>query len=68
MTLLDAIEVDYRNIGAVLADDRVVLEDLRRAAWLGSKMNEEIVLLRAQVARHANETIEKGAAILGLTE
>ena len=58
MTLLDAVALDLRNIGAVLPGDQAIRDGLRTAARLGSKPNEEMVMLRAQVARFANETSE----------
>lgn len=68
MTLLDAVALDLRNSTVVLDGDQAIRDGLRRAAWLGSKVDEEIVMLRAQVARFANDATEKGARILGLTE
>jgi len=58
VTLLDAVALDLRNSAVVLDGDQCIRDGLRRAARLGSKMNEEIVMLRAQVARFANETVE----------
>lgn len=58
MTLLDAVALDLRNIGAVLDGDRCIQDELRIAVRLGSVANMEIVMLRAQVARFANETVE----------
>lgn len=68
MTLLDAVALDLRNSEVVLDGDRAIRDGLRRAAWLGSKANEEMAMLRAQVARFANETTERGMKALGWAE
>jgi hypothetical protein len=58
VTLLDAVALDLRNSAVVLPGDQDIRDGLRQAAWLGSKPNEEMVMLRMQVARFANETSE----------
>jgi len=68
VTLLEAVAVDLRNSMVVLDGDQAIRDDLRRAAWLGSKLNEHIVMLRMQMARFANESTEKALKILGRTE
>ena len=66
--VLDAVETDLRNSAVVLDADQQLRDRLRTAARLGSKVNEELVFLRMQVARYTNDFTEKGAALLGLTE
>ena len=68
MTLLDAVEADLRNSAVILDADQQLRERLRQAAWVGSAVNEQIVMLRAQQARFVNEASEKGWKILGWTE
>ncbi len=68
MTLLDAVALDLRNSGVVLDGDQAIRDGLRRAAWLGSKMNEHMVMLRVEMARFVNESTEKGMKALGRTE
>jgi hypothetical protein len=68
VTPLDAVELDLANSAPVLEGDQALRDRLRQAAVLGSKVNEEMVMLRAQIARYANELSENGARILGWTE
>ena len=68
MTILDAVAVDAQNIGVVLVGDQRIRDGLRQSARLGSKSNEEIVMLKAQIARFANAVIDKGMLILGQAE
>jgi hypothetical protein len=68
VTLLDAVALDLRNSAGVLDGDQAIRDGLRRAAWLGSKMNEEMVMLRMQMARFANETSECAWRHMGWAE
>ena len=67
-SLLDVVALDLRNLQVVLEVDQRIRDGLRQSAWLGSKMNEEVAMLRMQIARFANEFTEKGMQILGQTE
>jgi hypothetical protein len=58
VNILDAAMLDLQNSPVVLDGDQCIRDGLRQAAWLGSKTNEEMVMLRMQVARFANETSE----------
>jgi hypothetical protein len=68
VNILDAVALDLQNRVVVLDGDQAIRDGLRRAAWLGSKPNEEMVMLRMQVARFANETSECAWRHMGWAE